>query len=102
MTETGIIEKENYQTEEINNQKVIFDSTIYNQIRKQEITLKIDNVLDVPIVKNWFQRPKEEYYIISQKEHTVDCKYAKGKAMVPIICKKELNKEIQALKPKPI
>ena len=93
MIEIGIIDKEKHLDEETSSQKVIFDANIFNQITKQEISLKIDNVLDVPIVKNWFRKPREEYYVISQKEHTVDCKYAKGRAMVPIINKKNLTKK---------
>ena len=102
MTENNIriISREDHQDEESTSQKIIFDTNIFDQIKKQETPLKIDKILDVPTVKNWFKKEKEEYYVISQKEHTIDCKYAKGKAMVPIINKKELNKEIQKLKTK--
>lgn len=102
MTEPSIklIEKEDYKDEESSSQKAIFDMNIFEQIKKQESPLKVEKILEIPIVKNWFRKQKEEYYVISQREHTVDCKYAKGKAMIPILNKKELNKEIQAVKSK--
>ena len=96
MTENDIriIRQENYQDEESSSQKVIFDTNIFEQIKKQESPLKIENFLEIPLVRTWFKKSKEEYYIISQREHTIDCKYAKGKAIIPILNKKEINKEI--------
>ncbi|WMV42316.1 hypothetical protein MTR67_035701, partial [Solanum verrucosum] len=35
-----------------------------------------------------------------QREHRIDCKYTKGKAKIPIINKRIINKEIQDIKAK--
>ena len=52
------------------------------------------------LLRNWFKRQKEEYYVVSQKEHIIDCKYARGKAYIPILSKRIINKEIQDIKAK--
>ena len=36
---------------------------------------------------------KEEYYVVSQKEHIIDCKHTKGKVQIPILNKRIINKE---------
>ena len=102
MTEKDIqiLKHEDYQDEESSDQKIIFDNNIFEQIKGKELDLSIDKVLDVPIVKHWFKRQKEEYYVISQKEHIIDCRYTKGKAKIPIINKKLVNKEIQDIRAK--
>ena len=51
-------------------------------------------------IKNWFKRQKEEYYVVIQKEHIIDGKYIIGKAYIPIISKRIINKEIQDIKNK--
>ncbi|WMV25222.1 hypothetical protein MTR67_018607, partial [Solanum verrucosum] len=38
--------------------------------------------------------------LVSQREHIIDCKYTKGKAKIPIINKRIINKEIQDIKSK--
>lgn len=102
MTEKDIqiIQREEYQDEQSSEQKIIFDTTIFEQIKGKELDLSVDKILEVPTIKNWFKRQKEEYYVVSQKEHIVDCKYTKGKARIPILNKKLLNKEIQNIKAK--
>ena len=92
-----IISKEDYQNEELSEQN-IFDNTIFEQIKGKELDLSVEKILDIPILKNWFKRQKEEYYVVSQKEHIIDCKYTRGKAYIPIINKRMINKEIQDIK----
>ena len=74
-----IISKEDYQNEELSEQKIIFDNTIFEQIKGKELDLSVEKILDIPILKNWFKRQKEEYYVVSQKEHIIDGKYTSGK-----------------------
>ncbi|WMV58228.1 hypothetical protein MTR67_051613, partial [Solanum verrucosum] len=102
MTEKDIqiITKEKYQDEESAEQKIIFDNNIFEQIKGKELDLSITKIFEIPIIRNWFKRQKEEYYVISQKEHIIDCKYTKGKAKIPIINKRIINKEIQDIKAK--
>ena len=57
-------------------------------------------MLEIPTLRNWFKRQKEEYYVVSQKEHIIDCKYARGKTYIPILRKQIINKEIQDIKAK--
>ena len=35
-----------------------------------------------------FTRKKDEYYVVCQKEHVIDCRYAKGKASIPLVTKR--------------
>ena len=72
-----IISKEDYQNEELSEQKIIFDNTIFEQIKGKELDLSVEKVLEIPTLRNWFKRQKEEYYVISQKEHIIDCKLPK-------------------------
>ncbi|WMV13934.1 hypothetical protein MTR67_007319, partial [Solanum verrucosum] len=97
MTEADIqtINKEKYQDEESLEQKIIFDNSIFEQIKGKELDLSVAKIFEIPTVRNWFKRQKEEYYVVSQREHIIDCKYTKGKAKIPII-----NKEIQDIKAK--
>ncbi|WMV54714.1 hypothetical protein MTR67_048099, partial [Solanum verrucosum] len=90
-----IITKEKYQDEESAEQKIIFDNNIFEQIKGKELDLSVAKIFEIPTVRNWFKRQKEEYYVVSQREHIIDCKYTKGKAKIPII-----NKEIQDIKAK--
>ena len=46
------------------------------------------------------KRQKEEYYVVSQKEHIIDGKYTRGKTYIPIISKRIINKETQDIKNK--
>ena len=98
--EIKIISKEEYQDEESSEQKIIFDNTIFEQIKGKELDLSVEKVLEIPILRNLFKRQKEEYYVVSQKEHIIDCKYTRGKAYIPIINKRMINKEIQDIKAK--
>ena len=102
MTEKDIqiIQQEEHQDEQSSEQKIIFDANIFEQIKGKELDLSIDKILEVPTIKNWFKRQKEEYYVVSQREHIIDCKYIKGKAQIPILNKRLLNKEIQDIKAK--
>nr|CAC88797.1 putative movement protein [Nicotiana tabacum] len=102
MTEKDIqiIQQEEHQDEQSSEQKIIFDTNIFEQIKGKELDLSIDKILEVPTIKNWFKRQKEEYYVVSQREHIIDCKYIKGKAQIPILNKRLLNKEIQDIKAK--
>ncbi|WMV49326.1 hypothetical protein MTR67_042711, partial [Solanum verrucosum] len=95
-----IITKEEYQDEESLEQKIIFDNNIFEQIKGKELDVSIEKILEVPTIKKWFKRQKEEYYVVSQKEHIIDCKYTKGKAKISIINKRIINKEIQDIKAK--
>ncbi|WMV58844.1 hypothetical protein MTR67_052229, partial [Solanum verrucosum] len=102
MTETDIqtITKEKYQDEESTEQKIIFHNNIFEQIKEIELDLSVEKIFEIPTIRNWFKRQKEEYYIVNQKEHIIDCKYTKGKAKMPIINKRIINKEIQDIKAK--
>ena len=102
MTETDIqiINKEKHQDEESSEQKIIFDNNIFEQIKEKELDLSIEKIFEIPTIRNWFKRQKEEYYVVSQREHIIDCKYTKGKAKIPIINKRIINKEIQDIKAK--
>jgi len=102
MTETDIqiITKEEHQDEESLEQKIIFDNSIFEQIKGKELDLSVAKIFEIPTIRNWFKRQKEEYYVVSQREHIIDCKYTKGKAKIPIINKRIINKEIQDIKAK--
>ena len=82
-----VISKEDYQNEEFSEQKIIFDNTIFEQKKGKELDLCDEKVLEKPTLRNWFKRQKEEYYVVSQKEHIIDCKYARGKSYIPKISK---------------
>ncbi|WMV41495.1 hypothetical protein MTR67_034880 [Solanum verrucosum] len=96
MTEPDIqiINKEEHQYEESLEQKIIFDS-IFERIKGKEFDLSVAKIFEIPTIRNWFKRQKEEYYVVSQREHIIYCKYTKGKAKITII-----NKEIQDIKAK--
>ncbi|WMV13886.1 hypothetical protein MTR67_007271 [Solanum verrucosum] len=102
MTEKGIqiINKEEHQDEESLEQKIIFDNSIFEQIKGKELDLSVAKIFEIPTIRNWFKRQKEEYYVVSQREHIIDCKYTEGKAKIPIINKRIINKEIQDIKAK--
>ncbi|WMV18462.1 hypothetical protein MTR67_011847 [Solanum verrucosum] len=102
MTEADIqiINKEEHQDKESLEHKIIFDNSIFEQIKGKELDLSVAKILEIPTIKNWFKRQKEEYYVVSQREHIIDCKYTKGKAKIPIINKRIINKEIQDIKAK--
>jgi len=95
-----IIKKEEYTNEESTEQKVIFDINIFEQIKGKELDLSVEKIFKLPLIRNIFKRQKEEYYVVSQKEHIIDCKYTKGKARIPIINKRIINKEIQEINAK--
>ena len=102
MTEIDIqiINKEKHQDEESSEQKIIFDNSIFEQIKGKELDLSVEKIFEISTIRNWFKRQKEEYYVVSQREHIIDCKYTKGKAKIPIINKRIINKEIQDIKAK--
>ena len=100
MSENEIISKKNYENEELSHQKIIFDNTVFEQIKGKELDLSVEKILEIPILKKWFKRQKEEYYVVSQKEHIIDYKCTSGKAYIPIISKRIINKEIQDIKAK--
>ncbi|WMV32937.1 hypothetical protein MTR67_026322, partial [Solanum verrucosum] len=93
-----MINKEEYTNEESTEQNVIFDTNIFEQIKGKELDLSVEKIFKIPLIRNIFKRQKEEYYVVSQKEHIIDCKYTKGKARIPIINKRIINKEIQGIK----
>ncbi|WMV41494.1 hypothetical protein MTR67_034879, partial [Solanum verrucosum] len=97
MTEADIqiINKEEHQDEESLEQKIIFDNSIFEQIKGKELDLIVAKIFEIPTIRNWFKRQKEEYYVVSQREYIIDFKYTKGNAKIPII-----NKEIQDIKAK--
>ncbi|WMV13751.1 hypothetical protein MTR67_007136 [Solanum verrucosum] len=102
MTENDvqIINKEEYTNEESTEHKVIFNINIFEQIKGKELDLSVEKIFKIPLIRNIFKRQKEEYYVVSKKEHIIDCKYTKGKARIPIINKRIINKEIQEIKAK--
>ncbi|WMV33040.1 hypothetical protein MTR67_026425, partial [Solanum verrucosum] len=102
MTETDIqiITKEKYKDEKSTEQKIIFDNNIFEQIKGKELDLSVEKIFEIPTIRNWFKRQKEEYYVVSQRDHIIDCKYTKEKAKIPIINKRIINKEIQDIKAK--
>ena len=93
-----IIRQEDYTEDNYSEQKIIFDSSIFEKVKGKEMDLSVEKVFEIPKIKNLFKRNKEEYYVLSQKEHIIDCKYTQGKAEVPLINKRELNKEVQKIK----
>ncbi|WMV49875.1 hypothetical protein MTR67_043260, partial [Solanum verrucosum] len=95
-----IINKKEYANEETTEQKVIFDTNTFEQIKGKELDLSVEKIFKIPVLRNIFKRQKEEYYVVSQKEHIIYCKYTKRKARIPIINKRIINKEIQEIKVK--
>ncbi|WMV58118.1 hypothetical protein MTR67_051503 [Solanum verrucosum] len=95
-----MINKEEYTNEESTEQKVIFDTNIFEQIKGKELDLSVEKIFKIPLIRNIFKRQKEEYYVVSQNEHIIDCKYTEEKARIPIINKRIINKEIQEIKAK--
>ena len=102
MTEEDIkiITKEEYLNDEGKDQKVIFDSNIFDEIKGKELDLSVEKIFKIPTIKNIFTRKKDEYYVVCQKEHVIDCRYAKGKASIPLVTKRIINKEINDIKSK--
>ena len=93
-----IITKEEYLNEEGTYQKIIFDNNIFDEIKEKELDLSVEKIFKIPTIKNIFSRKKEEYYVVSQKEHVIDYRYAKGKASIPPVTKRIINKEINDIK----
>ena len=102
MTEEDIkiITKEDYLNEKGTDQKVIFDSNIFEEIKGKELELSMEKIFKIPKIKNICSIRKEEYYVVSQKEHVIDCRYAKGRASTPLVTKRIINKEINDIKSK--
>ena len=102
MTEEDIkiITKEEYLNDEGTEQKIIFDSNIFDEIKGKELDLSVEKIFKIPTIKNIFTRKKDEYYVVCQKEHVIDCRYAKGKASIPLVTKRIINKEINDIKSK--
>ena len=69
-----IITKEEYLNDEGTDQKIIFDSNIFDEIKGKELDLSVEKIFKMPTIKNMFTRKKEEYYVVSQKEHVIDCR----------------------------
>ena len=95
-----IITKEEYWNEQGTYQKIIFDNNIFDEIKGKELDLSVEKIFKIPTIKNIFSRRKEEYYVVSQKEHVIDCRYAKGRASIPLVTKRIINKEINDIKSK--
>ena len=51
MSENEIISKENYEDEESSHEKIIFDNTLFQQIKGKELDLSVEKILDIPILK---------------------------------------------------
>ena len=102
MTEEDIkiITKEEYLNDEGTEQKIIFYSNIFDEIKGKELDLSVEKIFKIPTIKNIFTRKKDEYYVVCQKEHVIDCRYAKGKASIPLVTKRIINKEINDIKSK--
>ena len=83
--EIKIISKEEYQDEESSEQKIIFDNTIFEQIKGKELDLSVEKVLEIPILRNWFKRQKEEYYVVSQKEHICNDPFSRFEQQTSIL-----------------
>ena len=66
--EIKIISKEEYQDEESSEQKIIFDNTIFEQIKGKELDLSVKQVLEIPILRNWFKRQRR--ILCSQSKRT--------------------------------
>ena len=49
MSENEIISKENYEDKESSHQKIIFDNTLFEQIKGKELDLSVEKILDIPI-----------------------------------------------------
>ncbi|WMV32651.1 hypothetical protein MTR67_026036 [Solanum verrucosum] len=82
------------------NKKIIFDNNIFEQIKGKKLDLSVEKIFEIPTMRNWFERQKEEYYVLSQREHIIDCKNTKEKTKILIINKRIINKEIQDIKAK--
>ena len=95
VTDIQIINKEEYQNEESLEQKIIFENNIFEQIKGKQLDLNIQKIFEISTIRNKFKRQKEEYCVVSQREHIIDFKNIKGKAKIPIINKWIINKEIQ-------
>ena len=102
MTEEDIkiITKEEYLNDEGAEQKIIFDSNIVDEIKGKELDLSVEKIFKIPTIRNLFTKKKEEYYVVCQKEHVIDCRYAKDKASIPLVTKRIINKEIHDIKSK--
>ena len=57
--EIKIISKEEYQDEESSEQKIIFDNTIFEQIKGKELDLSVEKILDIPILKTGLKDRKK-------------------------------------------
>ena len=69
--EIKIISKEDYQNEELSQQNIIFDNTIFEQIKGKELDLSVEKVLEIPTLRNWFKRQKEEYYVVASSAYSL-------------------------------
>ena len=47
-----IISKKDYQNEELSEQKIIIDNTIFEQIKGKELDLSVEKVLEIPTLRN--------------------------------------------------
>ena len=54
-----IISKEEYQNEELSEQKIIFDNTIFEQIKGKELDLSVEKILEIPTLKPWLKDKKK-------------------------------------------
>ena len=55
-----IITKEKYLNEEGTDQKIIFVSHIFDEIKEKELDLSVEKIFKIPTIKNIFSRKKEE------------------------------------------
>ena len=56
--EIKILSKEDYQNEELSDQKIIFDNTIFEQIKGKELDWSVEKVLEIPTLRDWFKRQR--------------------------------------------
>ena len=60
-----IITKKEDLNEEAIDQKIIFDSNIFDEIKGKELDFSVEKIFKIPTIKNIFSRKSEEYYIVS-------------------------------------
>ena len=61
MTETDIqtITKEEHQDEESLEQKIIFDNSIFEQIKVKELDLSVEKIFEIPTIRNCLNDKKK-------------------------------------------
>lgn len=100
LTEVEDYSIETVETEESSSRRAIFDKNKFEQVKDEGFSLTESKIFKNSLVKNLLKRHKEEYVVVSKKEHILDCKYAKGKAYIPLISKELLQEELRQIKTK--